>query len=59
MHRTNGLSAYWTNTDLLNYLDAPVLDWTMGSKSLPSAPVCSHSPDGRYSNQLLGPPGPL
>jgi len=27
------------------HLDPPVLDRTMGSKSSPSAPVCSHSPD--------------
>jgi len=27
------------------YLDPPVLDRTMGSKSSPSAPVCSRSPD--------------
>jgi len=27
------------------YLDPPVLDRTVGSKSSPSAPVCSRSPD--------------
>ena len=32
-------------TYLLTYLDPPILDRTMGSKSSPSAPVCSHSPD--------------
>jgi len=34
-----------TFTAIFSYLDPPVLERTMGSKSSPSAPVCSHSPD--------------
>jgi len=40
-------SANTTSWDHLGtwHLDPPVLDRTMGSKSSPSAPVCSHSPN--------------